>query len=225
MQFFGQALRDGTSGDAPRLRVPDQPRLAASGHQADFRELRRFPRPRFAADDDDLIGLHGFHEFVAALGNRKSRHQRKRRNRRAGFRKRPLLRGRIPRRFTGGLFHLSRHAAGKGLRFCARLHRGTAFRRCEKRFLGQGLHRRHRDGGRCFLQRFDGWLKRLRGLFHRFFHHLTQGIKRSARRSFGHGTQLKQTKEKRKTQTARGVCVYNRDHLRRAPQKARLPRF
>ena len=64
LQFFGDALGHRAGGDAPRLRVADQPalarrrvELAAAQRQRDLGQLRGLARAGLAADDDDLVRL------------------------------------------------------------------------------------------------------------------------------------------------------------------------
>ena len=69
-EFFGDAAARRRCGDAARLRVADQPGAArtesAAQFEADLRQLGRFPRTRFAADDHDLIVGDRLGDFFAA---------------------------------------------------------------------------------------------------------------------------------------------------------------
>ena len=75
LQFFGNALRNGTCRNAARLRVGDHARFAAPGHHGDLRELGRFPGPRLAADDDDAVFAHGANKLLTVFGDGEPRHQ------------------------------------------------------------------------------------------------------------------------------------------------------
>ena len=54
-------------GDSSRLRVADEPALAATDRHADLRQLRGLARARFAADDDDLMVADGLRDVRRAL--------------------------------------------------------------------------------------------------------------------------------------------------------------
>ena len=110
LQFFGDALGDGTRRNAARLRVGDHARFAAAGHHGDLRELRRFARPRFAADDDDAVVAHGANELFAVFGDGESRHQFEGRHGRAalGVAETPL--------FAAGLVFRRRLIPDRGFR-------------------------------------------------------------------------------------------------------------
>ena len=110
LQFFGDALRNGTRRNAARLRMGDHARFAASGHHGDLRELRRFARPRFAADDDDAVFAHGANELFAVFGDGESRHQFEGRHGRAalGVAETPL--------FAAGLVFRRRLIPDRGFR-------------------------------------------------------------------------------------------------------------
>jgi hypothetical protein len=60
-------------GDAPRLRVTDQPPLAAAFREADLRELRGLAGSGLAADDDDLIRPDRRADFRGTLRHRQVR--------------------------------------------------------------------------------------------------------------------------------------------------------
>ena len=75
LQFFGDALGDGARRNAARLRVGDHARFASPGHHGDLGELRRFARPRLAANDDDAVFAHGANQLFAVFGDGKSGHQ------------------------------------------------------------------------------------------------------------------------------------------------------
>ena len=55
LELLRDARGDRARGDAPRLRVADQPVDAAPELEADLGQLRRLARARLAADDDDLV--------------------------------------------------------------------------------------------------------------------------------------------------------------------------
>ena len=55
LQLRCDASGDRARRDAPRLRVPDHAGNAASQLEANFRQLRRFARPRLAADDHHRV--------------------------------------------------------------------------------------------------------------------------------------------------------------------------
>ena len=90
-EFLGNAPGDRARGNAARLRMPDPPRLAAPGHKADFRELSRFARTRFAADDDHLVFFNCPDDLGRPLGYREPRHEFEGRNRVPAFGKGELL--------------------------------------------------------------------------------------------------------------------------------------
>ncbi len=54
-QLLRDAGRDGARGDAPRLRVTDEPADAAPGLEADLGKLRGLARAGLAAHDDHLV--------------------------------------------------------------------------------------------------------------------------------------------------------------------------
>ena len=54
-QLFGDARGDTTRGDAARLGVGDGAARAQTEGETKLRQLRRFPRTGFAADDDNLV--------------------------------------------------------------------------------------------------------------------------------------------------------------------------
>ena len=55
IELLGDARGDAARGDAARLGVGDGAARAETEGEAELRQLRRFPRTRFAADDDDLV--------------------------------------------------------------------------------------------------------------------------------------------------------------------------
>ena len=73
MKLVGYALRNRTRGDSARLRMTNHASGAESELKTYLRELRRFPRPRFSAYDDDLILAYKPFEFVFALYDREFR--------------------------------------------------------------------------------------------------------------------------------------------------------
>ena len=79
-EFFSDTLGNGARSDSARLRMTDAAGFTSSCHQADLRELRRFTRPRFTADDDDLILFNRLDNIGCAFRNRQPRHEFKRRN-------------------------------------------------------------------------------------------------------------------------------------------------
>ncbi len=68
-QLLGDAGRHRAGGQAPGLRVPDQPPHTATQLEAHLRELRALARPRLAGDDHDLVVADGGQHVVAALGD------------------------------------------------------------------------------------------------------------------------------------------------------------
>ena len=69
-EFFGDALGDRTRCDAPGLGVANHLAvLTAPEQQGHFGHLGGFARPRFTANDDDLVRLHGGHDVVTALAH------------------------------------------------------------------------------------------------------------------------------------------------------------
>ena len=71
-QFFGNPLRHRTRRQTPRLGMPDQARTAAPEFQTDFRQLGGFARPRFAANNGDLMVGDGVFNVVQTLVHRQS---------------------------------------------------------------------------------------------------------------------------------------------------------
>ena len=63
--------RDRARGDAPRLRVADEPALAAPEREADLRQLRRLAGTGLAADDHHRVCRDGRGDLVGALRDRK----------------------------------------------------------------------------------------------------------------------------------------------------------
>ena len=84
-EFLGDAAGNRARGDAARLRVADPSRPTSACHEADFRQLRRFARTCFAADDDHLIFFNRLDDLGSTFRNRKPRHEFERRNRRAAL--------------------------------------------------------------------------------------------------------------------------------------------
>ena len=68
--FLGDPRRHRARGEAPRLRVPDQPALAAAGGDADLRELRRLARAGLAAHDHDRVRADRRGDLAGALRHR-----------------------------------------------------------------------------------------------------------------------------------------------------------
>ena len=66
-ELLRDPCRDGTRGDAPRLRMADQPPFAASRREADLRQLRRLARAGLAAHDDDRMLANRGRDVVGAL--------------------------------------------------------------------------------------------------------------------------------------------------------------
>jgi hypothetical protein len=74
LQFLGDALGHRAGRNAPGLGVADHAgtfaglgvQLTAPQRQRDFGQLGGFARAGFAADDDDLVLVHGGHDFVTA---------------------------------------------------------------------------------------------------------------------------------------------------------------
>src|SRR5690606_26618130 len=67
--LLGDASGNRCGGDAPRLRVADEPGATTAGGRADLRQLGRLPRTRFAAGDDDAVTTDRLGGFVAAGRN------------------------------------------------------------------------------------------------------------------------------------------------------------
>ena len=72
-QFLGHSLRDGPSGDAPRLRVPDHTLDPTAQVKADLRQLRGLARPGLTCDDDHRVVSDRGRDVVATLGDRQVR--------------------------------------------------------------------------------------------------------------------------------------------------------
>ena len=80
VQLLGNALGHRAGGNAARLRVADQVAahlalvvgrgvdLAPAQRQRDLGQLRGLARARLAAHDDDLVPVHGLHDFLTAGG-------------------------------------------------------------------------------------------------------------------------------------------------------------
>ena len=69
-QFRRDPIGDGARGDASRLRVADQPERAASGFEADLRQLRRLAGAGRAAHDDQLMVPQRFRDLFAMRHDR-----------------------------------------------------------------------------------------------------------------------------------------------------------
>jgi len=81
VQFLGNALGHGAGRNPARLRVADQAaahlavgiglriQLAPPQRQGNLGQLRGLARAGLATDDDDLVALHGLHDFGAAAGD------------------------------------------------------------------------------------------------------------------------------------------------------------
>ena len=104
-QLLRDARGDGARGDAARLRVADEPALAAAGGEADLGQLRRLAGAGFAADDDDRMLADRARDLVGALRDRQVRRIRDARLRRGARRAlgdRALEVGGEPRPFGAG---------------------------------------------------------------------------------------------------------------------------
>ena len=97
-QLLRDPSRNARSGNAARLRVTNDARLAASQRQADLGQLRGLPRARLAADDDDLVRADGASDVLAPGRNRQFLGKGDGRQRRAN--PRPRLAGRVWRSRT-----------------------------------------------------------------------------------------------------------------------------
>jgi hypothetical protein len=76
-QLLGDPLRDAGGGQAPRLRVPDQPAAPGAGIaqpaaslQAQLGQLRRLARAGFARNDHDRMAADGVDDRLAMRRNR-----------------------------------------------------------------------------------------------------------------------------------------------------------
>ena len=76
LQFLRDPRRDAAGGDPPRLRVPDDAPDPAADRQGDLRQLRAFPRPRLAAQDDDRIVADRRRHLVDPLMDRQVARER-----------------------------------------------------------------------------------------------------------------------------------------------------
>ena len=80
--------RDRARGDAPRLRMPDEPTVGPAQREADLRQLRRLARSGLAADDHDGVGGDRRGDLVGPLRDRQlGRIGDRRTTRRAGARR------------------------------------------------------------------------------------------------------------------------------------------
>lgn len=140
--LLGDALGGGGGGDAPRLRMADQPGAAradaAPDRQADLGQLRGLARAGLAADDHHLVRGDGPGDLVAP-GRDRQRFGKADRRHRVGARAAGFQRG--GERFRRRLLPARATAAGVGL---ARLARGPAG--VVRGGLG-GCRRRRRDVG------------------------------------------------------------------------------
>ena len=66
-KLLRDSRRHGARGDPSRLRVADEPALAAADRHADLRQLRGLAGARFAADDDDLMVADRLRDVRRAL--------------------------------------------------------------------------------------------------------------------------------------------------------------
>ncbi len=71
LKFLGNPGRNTARRNSARLRMPDHPVNAAPKAQAYFRKLRRLPRSRLAAQNDDLVFTDSLLDFFTPLDDRK----------------------------------------------------------------------------------------------------------------------------------------------------------
>ncbi|CCK14563.1 putative periplasmic protein kinase ArgK and related GTPases of G3E family [Cronobacter universalis NCTC 9529] len=70
LQFFGDAVRDGTRREATRLGVADKPFYPAPQLHTDFRQLGRFPGAGLPRHDHHLVVAHGVENILFLLADR-----------------------------------------------------------------------------------------------------------------------------------------------------------
>ena len=122
VQLLGDALGDARRGDAPRLRVADQPAAAgtdaATQLERDLRQLGGLARAGLAADDDDRVLAHRPRDLVPP---RRDRQRRRVGDRRDGVRGGdglgrhgpPIIGGAVAR-LRASAFHLVRDGVDHG---------------------------------------------------------------------------------------------------------------
>ena len=80
LQFLCHASRDRTCGDSTRLRVADRTDDPTAHGQTELRQLRRFPRTCFTANDDNLMFPQRRFDLAALRENRQIVVERNRRH-------------------------------------------------------------------------------------------------------------------------------------------------